>query len=475
MIPLSLGFSQGRSPAVSDGQDVNVFPCINQDDAKAPLTLSERPGLKRLFKPAGASQVRGGVIVGRTMYSVVGSGFFETNLDTLQSTLIYTLPSDSGKAWVERNANSQVLIVTPDKGFVFNWFTREMTQILDEDFPGAVSLAFLQQYAITVDPDSGRLRNCELNDFTNWEGTAFVTAEAAPDNLLAIIADHKEIVALGASTTEIYRNSGDVAAVFQSLDGGFFEIGINAPASVAKVSNVVLFLDNTLQVRLIESYSPLVVSTDNLSYQIGQMSRTDDAEGMGYIWRGHAFYVLTFPTANRTFAYDVTSSALANRNIWHELRSFPVDSENRWRGSFVLQDNMTVYVGDHSNGWIYTLDENTHTDNLEPMQRLWTCAAVNDKDRNRLIFHLELELEVEMGVGTEAVETPQVEMTYSDDNGKTWSSGLLSSIGGPGEYKNRARWFGLGSARNRIYRFMISDDVKVEVVGVYLRAEMGVM
>ncbi|MFZ2950895.1 MAG: hypothetical protein WA003_15580 [Desulfuromonadaceae bacterium] len=381
--------------------------------------------------------------------------------------------STTGKAWIERNANSQILIAAANEGWVYNWSTLAFGQISDVDFPGAASLAFMQNYAVTIDPDTGRLRNCELNDFTAWDGTAFVTAETAPDNLLAVVADHKEALGFGAKTIEIYRTSGDVDAVFQPLDGGMHEIGINAPGSAAKVAGMVPFLDSELQVRMMEAYSPRIISTDSIAYKIGQMARTDDAVGLGYIWRGHAFYALTFPTDNETLVYDVTTSAQAGRNVWHEQRSYPVDSVNRWRGNCVLQEGPIVYVGDYENGWIYTLDEETHTDNLEPMQRIWTCAEVFDPKQNRLMFHHELELKVEMGVATADVEDPQAMMTYSDDEGRTWSSELWASIGRVGAYRNRARWFGLGASIGRVYRFMVADAVKVEVVGVYLRAEMG--
>jgi hypothetical protein len=87
------------------------------------------------------------------------------------------------------------------------------------------------------------------------------------------------------------------------------------------------------------------------------------------------------------------------------------------------------------------------------------------------MFHDELELEVEMGAGP--AEDPQVIMQYSDDNGKTWSDELWSSIGRIGDYQNRARWSCLGGSKNRTYRFTVTDDVKLDVVGVYLYASYG--
>jgi hypothetical protein len=134
------------------------------------------------------------------------------------------------------------------------------------------------------------------------------------------------------------------------------------------------------------------------------------------------------------------------------------------------QDGNAVYVGDRDNGWIYTLDDEGNTDNGEHIARVWTTAPVFDSQLRRTMFHNEIELEVEMGTGP--AEDPQVVMQYSDD-GKTWSSELWSSIGTVGDYQNRARWSCLGMSKNRTYRFTVTDDVKLEVVGVYLHALYG--
>ena len=448
---------------------------MNASDAKSPITLSERPGLLRKVRPSGNNgQVRAILRIGDILYSLVGSKFYSTNLTTLASTLIGTVSSTAGKAWIDYNANSQIMIAADNIGYVYNYSTSNFAQIADTDFPGASSMDFQDNYGVVIEPDSGRLWNSNLNDFTAWNPLDFVTAEAAPDNLLAVISDHQELICLGEETIEIYSNVGDVDAVFQRQQGGFLEIGINAPGSVQKITNVVLWLDDSLQVRMLESYAPNIISTPAISYQISQMGTTDDAIGMTHIWNGHAIYTLTFPSANRTLAYDITESRLAGAHIWHELTSYPLTSPNRWRGNVVHRKSGTVYVGDYSNGWIYVLDENTHTDNLQPMQRVWTTANVFDNSQRRLMFHDELEVEVEAGVGTDDIDDPQIVMQYSDDNGKTWSHELWESIGKVGEFENRARWFGLGESRNRIYRFTVTENVKLEVVGVYLGASMGI-
>lgn len=475
MIPIAFGYTEGRSSAVNSGLCKNMVPCLNQQDAKSPYTLSERPGLKRLVRPSGNNgEVRAEIRIGATLYALVGNKFYSTNLSTLASTLKGTISTKNGKAWIEDNANSQIMIAAGNLGYVYNYSTDTFSQIADVDFPGAASMTFQDNYGLVVEPGTGRLWNSNLNDFLIWSPLDFVTAEADPDNLLAIIADHQQVIAMGEKTGEVYINVGDADAVFQRLQGGVFENGINAPGSLQKIANMVFYLDDSLQVRMLDSLSGTIISTDSIAFQMKELAVTSDGLGMTYIWNNHIYYVLTFPTAKRTFAYDLTESAKAGQPLWHQVDSYPYNSPNRWRGnSMYRHDGRTVYVGDYSNGWIYTLDEHTHQDNLQSTQRVFRTSPIFDTTTRNNLFHLVLEVEFEPGVGNSDVEDPQVSMRYSDDGAKTWSNELFASIGKAGEYENRARWDGLGESRNRVYEFMIADAVKVEAVGVYLQAEAG--
>jgi len=70
-----------------------------------------------------------------------------------------------------------------------------------------------------------------------------------------------------------------------------------------------------------------------------------------------------------------------------------------------------------------------------------------------------LRLEVESGTSLVAAES-QVIMQYSDDNGRSWSTERWLSIGDQGEYRHELVWWGLGSFKNRMFRFTMSDAIK---------------
>ena len=472
-IPLTLGHTEERSKNVNAGLCINMYPVVNSQDSKSTVTLSNTGGLVRwLFLKVG--EVRGMFRFSNTLYAVAGNTLYSTNINTPSATILGTISSSTGKVWMAYNANSQLFVCDGVNGYVYE--SGVLTKIADVDFPGCSSMSYIDNYGVVTEPNTGRLWNSNLNDFTVWTGTDFVTAEGEIDNILSHIADHREAWCFGEYTTEIFRNAGDADAVFQRIEGTFQEIGINAPESPAKAENVIFWLDNTLQVRMAQAYHPDVISTPAISWQISQLSKTDDAKGFTYIQDGHTFYVLTFPTGNITLVYDLGESLKASKHLWHKRQSYSIEQANRWRGNCALDHNGIVFVGDYNNGYIYKLDRDTYTDNTETIQRIFTTQRMYDKDDRNEIFHHELEVEVEAGVGLDGDvqgSDPKIMMKYSDDGGHTWSYESWRKIGKIGEYANRARWQMLGSSRDRIYKFTVSDPVNVEIISGYVQATIG--
>ena len=78
-----------------------------------------------------------------------------------------------------------------------------------------------------------------------------------------------------------------------------------------------------------------------------------------------------------------------------------------------------------------------------------------------------LRLDMEQGVGSSGGQgkTPQVMLQVSRDGGFTWGMELWTSFGPQGEYLRRAEWRRLGVSRNYVFKFRISDPVKVVLIG----------
>ena len=127
-------------------------------------------------------------------------------------------------------------------------------------------------------------------------------------------------------------------------------------------------------------------------------------------------------------------------------------------------------IGDRSNGKIYYLDMNAYTDNGQPINRVRRTQIINKEKLN--VLHNRLEIEFEPGVGLDVASgvdghSPQAILKWSDNGGRTWSSGRSADIGKYKQYGTRAVWRLLGKSRNRIYELTIEEPVKVILIGAY--------
>ena len=457
-----------RSKTFDSQRCINLYPEMSgSGSSKSVAALIGTPGLA-LWATLTGGGIRGLlafnastaiVVAGASVYSVTSSGV---------ATLIGTV---DGAGPVSMASNGiVVMLVTGPSGYVVTpGATGSVVKIANSNFYGADRVDFLDGYFIFNKPGTGQFQITGLYD-TTIGGLDFATAEGAPDNLVSLIVDHRELWLLGERTTEVWFNSGDVNFPMSRIQGAFIEHGCAATHSVCKLDNSVFWMGADDKGRGMvfraAGYVPQRISTHALEYAIGQYARVDDAIGWTYQQEGHAFYVLTFPTANATWCFD------ASTGLWHE-RAYR-DASNalgRHRGNCHMVFAGKNIVGDWESGKLYALDLDTYTDNGDAIPRIRSCPHIaNDLKR---VFYAALQIDMETGVGLTDGQgsDPQAMLQWSDDGGFTWSNELWASIGKLGERKTRVRWRRLGKARDRVFQVTITDPVKVEIVGASL--EMG--
>lgn len=412
-IPLSFGNYLGHSGAQNAQVLQNMMLERDEQGGKEPYFSFLRPGLKAWADTGTFAEVRGLFNVGGDkVLAVVGDTLFGINRATRAVTTIGTILTASGPVDMEDNP-TQVMLVDGQYGYVYEKGPATLAQITDLDFPGAASLTYQNGYGIICVPETGRFYLSGINDFTVWDALDFATAEAAPDNAVAVLADHEDLLVFGEKTIEPYVDTGNVDFPYERRSGAMLEIGCGAGHSPAKGENIFFWLDDHGIARKAEGYSPIIISTRQTEHQTNQLPSFSDGRGMFAVIGGHPLYILTFPAGDYTLVYDVSVQQ------WYRWTSYPSDS--RWRGNCLMQDGKLILVGDYENGIIYEPDEAT-----------------------------------EAAQGTD----PQIVMTYSDNGGKTWSNEKWRSAGKVGEYSAQPAWNRLGRSRNRLYRFEGTDAVR---------------
>jgi hypothetical protein len=428
-------------------------------DAKSPVLIRRTPGI-RDFATAGT--VGRGLFVFRgALYAVSGSKLYQVS-NTGVATELGTI-SGSGPVVMDTNGNALVIVAEPS-AFYYDGTT--FGQITDTDFTsrGASTVRFVDNYMIFAEPGTGRVFASDLGSVVNFDALSYATAEGAPDNVVGLEVDHRDVAKFGEKSIELWYNAGTTPYPLARVpSGGFIEIGCAAPKSIAKADNSFLWLANDRTVRRLEGSTPVRLSTHAIEEQIEKFTTIDDAIAFAYTKAGHVSYVLTFPTEDRTFVYDITAQS------WHERESY---GHGRWRPVSYAECYGKHFVQDYASGKIGELSADVYAEWSEPLVMAWTYPKVYAEGALAKFARFEVHAEVGVGLISGQGSDPRISLEVSD-NGKTFRFMAHRSIGAMGEYNKRVYWHRLGSARNRIFRCSVSDPVPVTVSDTQIEVDGG--
>lgn len=499
-----------RSPNAADARMVNLYPEVIPEGGKEPAYLQRCPGLK-LAATIGTGPIRGLWSHSTNVYVASGNEMYKVNPDFTS----VKLGDITGTGPVSMADNGQQLFIAcnPD-GYIYNFNTNVFQQITDPDFPGAVTVGYLDGYFVFNEPNSQRIWITSLLDGLSIDPLDFASAEGSPDLLVSIMVDHREAWLFGENSVEVWYNSGDIDFPLTRIQGAYNEIGCIAPYSCAKLDNSVFWLGADARgqgiVYRADGYNGVRVSTHAVEYHIQQYSMLSDAVGYTYQQDGHAFYVLIFPTANTTWVYDAATGS------WHERASFLNGDFKRHRSNCQARFNGKPLVGDFQNGNLYFYDLTYYQDHDAPQKwlRRWRALPTGQNNLKRTI-HYQLQLDCQTGVGLTGFDyglpppfnydqtnyllqenddyllqeddgkilleepltvgaNPEVMLRWSDDGGHTWSNEYWRSMGAVGATQTRVIWRRLGAtmkSRDRVYEASATDPVIVAIMGAELEIQ----
>ncbi len=453
----------GRSENLNGQVCKNWYVEVDQVGGKNSVALYPTPGLLKLAA-VGDGPIRCTKPYGALLAVISKDKLYTYNPADGTSTLIGSLTTTSGPVGMEVNAASPQELFLADGAFTYAFNGTSLVKTSPVSVT-ASHAAFLDNRVIFNEVGSGRIYWTELGSPT-VNALNFATAESSPDDLQGIIVSNQQLWLFGKRSTEVWYSTGNANTPFSRVDGAVSEWGCAAPASIAKVDSSVFWLATSPSgqgiVKRSNGYQAVTVSNPALEYQIGTYGEITDAVAYTYVEEGHVFYVLTFPDAHKTWVYDATTG------FWHERES---QDQGRHIGNCHSFLDGIHYVGDYRNGNLYQMAMRFGDDNGEPISRVRDGHYIHS-DRTR-IFHHALEIDFETGTAAQGADEPQAMLTWSDDNGRTWSSEQWRGLGAVGEYDKRAIWRRLGQSRQRIYRLTIADTARTAVIGAFLRGDLG--
>lgn len=335
-------------------------------------------------------------------------------------------------------------------------------------FFGASSVAFLDSRFVWSVPGTGRIQWSKLLSHKT-DALSYATAETRSDNLVKVIANNGQLWLIGEKSTEIWNSTGSSDLPFARQSGAYLQAGCNAKDSIAVFGSSLAWLAQSdfggHQIVMTRGYQITKISNHAIEMEISRYDKTSDAYAFSYQRDGHSFYVITFPTAKKTWVYDGATG------LWHERGWYNATDSNveHIRYATHCYFNEQHLVGDWENQKLYLLDPDAQNDDDVPIIRERTTPCVTPNG-SRLIFD---ELQVFCQVGQDDNSKPQIMLDWSDDRGKTWSNDRIAEIsndiGAIGEYEKRVTFRRLGQSFGRVFRVRMSDAGRLILLGAKAR------
>lgn len=454
-VPLfGLGLS-GRSKTVSAQSHLNLYAQL--DEEKGNISFHGTPGLILFSQINGDTPIRGWLTIGSLIYYVHREHFYQID-NALTRVDRGSLNSTSGRVDISYDG-TVILIVDGINGYTYTVATETFAQITSPGFPnGAHTCGWLDSNFIV---DAGGSDSFFISpDGLTWDALDVATAESAPDGLVRVFVDHGQVLLMGENTIEPWGSVGDFDFPYAPIKGGISESGLAARWSVTKFNDGLAFLGKNsrgqVQMMFMVGFVAKPISSPNWDHTVNAYAIVSDATAFSYMLGGHPMLQVNFPSAGKSWLYDAITG------MWSALESGL--SGGRHRGEMAVDFLNKVRVADYSNGNIYTLDPETYTDNGTVIPREFVTRHLYNGNVRVRIDELYLDVEVGVGLTTGQGSNPQIMLTVSKDQGKTWSAEMWKSIGAIGQYLTRVIWRRLGISRDWLFRCRVSDPVKVVFV-----------
>jgi hypothetical protein len=471
-IPLPLGraFGKGRSTAAGMQSIVNMYAEAVQGEQRAEVVCYGTPG-KAAFATVGGGTVRGSLTAAGVQYAVVGTRLKKIATDAT----VTDIGEIEGSAMVDMAFDgNQLTIVAELKTYEYDVISLVLREVSGGGFEQASACGALASYTGVTVKGTGRWRWRLTND-TSYGALDFATAEAESDNLVSIRKVGNEFALLGDTSVEWWYPTGDPGAdAFARTSTAAASVGCLSRDSAIVLDTALTWVGRDgkaggVSVYRAEGYSPRKISTPEVDLLLETTADLSKVHAFSHQTRGHLFYVLTAPN-EWTVAWDIATGQWAPRKsgTW----TMGAEPTGGWDAITMALNGSKQIVG-ASDGNFYELQADTYTEYGAGVVREVTTPQLHFGGRRAFCRRVEMDLEAGVGLTSGQGSDPKVMMCVSFDGGHTWTNPREAGMGAIGQYKWRAVWNVIGSFRQAIFKFRVSDPVKVVFLNAYADVKVG--
>lgn len=474
VIPIFGEGTYSKSAVVTRQRRLNVYFELRKDKDKTPVACYGTPGLVQKFQLSTPLNLPVRAMLGtQSGLYIAAYNQFQSVSGSGSALFTGSLGTSAGQCSIATNAgNTQVVIVDGSVGYLYTPGASTFAA-LPASFPnGAKTITYVSNFFVAEQPGSQNFWVSNANDGSTWNALAFAAASAYSDQILAVDNLSGILLTFSQQHMEFWQATGASPQPFTPIQSAANEYGIAAIFSRGHVNQTIIFLaqnrEGQAQFVQVNGFNAQVISDPDIDSLVNGFSTYSDAVALVYGADNHKFYQVTFPTANRSFLYDTISG------IWSEVQTGSSVNPVRHTGNLSTYYAGQTLISDYATNRIYTLSPTTYTDNGTTIAReIITRHILSNFDRIRIS---SLYLDFETGVGLENGQgsNPQLMVSYSKDNGRTWSAERWVSLGMVGNYIARVLLRRFGSSRIATFKFRFTDPVKFVITEGALKVKVPV-
>ncbi len=422
--------------------------------------LQRWPGAR--LRAASVGKNRGNcVLMGNKVYTVNGSSLVSLDSGFNHSTIGEI---DGGGVCHLVTDGTNLIVSTGQKRYQYNG---TLTEITDGDHQAGNTATFINS-RIAMDGNGGAFQVADIGDPDSINSLNFATAESAPDDTIAVKAFKQRLLVFGTDTVEPWFNDGSSDfPPYSRIEGGIQQFGLGSVHSLANDESYVYLLSSNNHIyRLVDIEAQRITPVPMERFLEDNV--TSDARGWCMSFAGQWFYVLTFPTAGKTWVIPLIDPASA----------FQISSD--------------LVRGPHmASAYIHAFGRHLIIDRVTGGFYEWVVGEFQDAGNNVLVeraiaplngeaFGLtadeltmnQFSLVMETGVGNSAVPDPVGIFDLSVDGGNSFVNETWVKLGQDG-LKKTVRYNKKKKFKDASVRFRVVDPIDVSLHSAAIKIKAG--
>lgn len=360
-------------------------------------------------------------------------------------------------------AQNYLALVVGGALYVYNGTALTLVEFFDDGYsllPPFSSVAVLYNIWVYTVVGSNQFYFSAVGNPASINAANFSAAQVSPTPTVEVAVLAEELYFFKTDTMEIWDFTGVLTAPFAESPGRTYSRGCAAQGSVCLLDNSLFWIGDDYSVyRTGTVPQRLTASTSYVEDRLKAEANAGDIAAitaMSFNIEAHAFYVINLPILSESYAYDAQTKQWFQWGTQQPLQAEP----GVWLPQTCAGQGDQIYLGSSIDGRVWTADETNHTDDGIPMRVVvggarWIQEGVERANN--------LAIQMVRGIATSAVPDPLIQMRWSEDGGRTWTSWTQGSVGPIGGYRFKVSWHSLGLIRQpgREFEFAISDSVNV--------------